>query len=82
MRKMVLVESGRKEATRAVLERVEAAELRRSSGKKEWVEVYDWRLLGALAKIEADQDHRAQDETEVDPFLLRGIFRKHWVGLV
>ncbi len=75
---MVLVESRRKEATEAFLEQIGAVGLRRSGGERQWVEVYDWRLLEAVAKHEARQASRS---TQDGRHGVREIFRKHWVGL-
>ncbi|KAK3684922.1 hypothetical protein B0T22DRAFT_203032 [Podospora appendiculata] len=47
-KKAVLVDLRRKEATVTFLKRVEAARLRRSNGAREYVPVYDWRVLEVL----------------------------------
>ncbi len=81
-RRIVLVESRRREATEAFLKEIEAAELRRSNGAREWVEVYDWRLLEAIAKDET-QSHGGRNGTTAEErrAKTRELFRKFWIGL-
>jgi DNA ligase-4 len=68
VRLVALVESNRCDATVGVLKEIQALQLRRPSGRKRWVEVYDWRLLESLAK--AEQSH----EIDFD------MWRRFWVG--
>lgn len=50
-RKLALVEPNRAEQTAAFMKRIQSLGLKRK-GKKEWVEVYDWRLLECFTKVE------------------------------
>jgi DNA ligase N terminus len=50
-RKIILVESYRTQPTVDFLKRVGRLGLMKK-GKKEWVEVYDWRLLESIAKVD------------------------------
>ncbi|KAI1501092.1 hypothetical protein F5X99DRAFT_428676 [Biscogniauxia marginata] len=52
-RKICLVESRRREATEAFLQEVERAGPRTRDGAREWVAVYDWRLLESVAEEES-----------------------------
>ncbi|KAK8065625.1 ATP dependent dna ligase domain protein [Apiospora hydei] len=53
VRKICLVETRRPEATHEFLKRIERAGLTRRNGKREWVAVYDWKILEDFANIEA-----------------------------
>jgi hypothetical protein len=55
-RKIALVEINRTKPTVELMRRIERLNLHRSRGKKEWVEVYDWRILEAIAKADRGQD--------------------------
>jgi len=81
-RKVVLVESRRSEATQRLLGQIEGLELKRKGGEREWVEVYDWRLLEAVTRSEA-RPSRSDENVGIaaDGKLPRELFRKHWVGL-
>ncbi|KAI0470862.1 hypothetical protein GGR56DRAFT_657971 [Xylariaceae sp. FL0804] len=62
-RKICLVESRRREATAAFLREIEAARLTRGgsgsrSGQREWVAVYDWRLVDSLTEREKIEKNR------------------------
>ncbi|KAH8887366.1 hypothetical protein GQ53DRAFT_749844 [Thozetella sp. PMI_491] len=84
VRKVALVESRRKAATEEFLRRIEAANLARSNGRKEYVMVFDWRVMEALAK-EEETYAKISGEARRDVFDMRNtnsIWRKHWVGLV
>ncbi|KAJ3564492.1 hypothetical protein NPX13_g7824 [Xylaria arbuscula] len=72
LRKICLVESRRKEATQAFLKKIKDADLRRKSGEREWVAVYDWRVLETITK----QESKAKSVRGTDPW------RRHYVGLV
>ena len=69
-RKTVLVESNRAKSTVDFLKRIEKLNLRRSKGKKEWVEVFDWRILEAIAKVDRGK------ELGYNPW------RRCWIGAV
>lgn len=51
-RKIALVESNRPEQAVQLMHRIEKLGLKRSNGTKNWVEVYDWRLLECIAKAD------------------------------
>ncbi|KAF4626573.1 hypothetical protein G7Y89_g11585 [Cudoniella acicularis] len=53
-RKIVLVETHTNytKETGDFLKKIESLNLKRSGGRKQWVEVYDWRLLECMAKID------------------------------
>ncbi|KAJ2978440.1 hypothetical protein NUW58_g7495 [Xylaria curta] len=55
LRKICLVESRRKEATRAFLQKIKDADLKKRNGEQEWVTVYDWRVLEAITKQESQE---------------------------
>jgi DNA ligase-4 len=83
-RKIVLVERHRKEATDTLLARIETAALKRRSGEREWVSVYDWRVLEELTAAEksAKAGRGAQRrDPRFDLMSGQSLWRKHWVGL-
>ncbi|KAF9881059.1 ATP dependent dna ligase domain protein [Colletotrichum karsti] len=51
-RKICFVEHNRKESTRTFLRAVEQNPQYSASGKREWIEVYDWRLLEDVTALE------------------------------
>ncbi|KAI8633048.1 hypothetical protein F5Y19DRAFT_416311 [Xylariaceae sp. FL1651] len=51
-RKICLVESRRKEATEAFLQKIQDADLKKSDGGRDWVAVYDWRVLEFVTEQE------------------------------
>ncbi|KAI1138781.1 hypothetical protein F5Y05DRAFT_350720 [Hypoxylon sp. FL0543] len=53
VRKICLVESRRQEATLSFYEKIEAAALKKKNGDREWVAVYDWRILEDISDIES-----------------------------
>ncbi|KAG0646470.1 hypothetical protein D0Z07_7513 [Hyphodiscus hymeniophilus] len=75
-RKIALVETNRSKPTEEFIIQISRLNLMRSRGrtkderKKEWVEVYDWRILEAIAKIDQGQ------EKGYNPW------RRNWVGAV
>lgn len=69
-RKIALVEPNRIEQTQEFMNRIGRLNLRRRSGKKQWVEVYDWRILEYTAK--EDRGH----EKGYNPW------RRCWMGAV
>jgi DNA ligase 4 len=71
VRKICLVESRRKGATDAFIKKIEEVDLRRKSGKREWVGVYDWRVLEAITELEP----RKRGLGDRDPW------RKYYVGI-
>ncbi len=52
-RKICLVESRREDATHAFLKKIEESNLRTRSGKREWIAVYDWRILEKATELES-----------------------------
>ncbi|KAI1284803.1 hypothetical protein F5Y07DRAFT_347744 [Xylaria sp. FL0933] len=72
LRKICLVESKRKEATRAFLQKIKDADLKKKGGGREWVAVYDWRVLETIT--ERELQHKSVRGT--DPW------RRFYVGLV
>jgi hypothetical protein len=64
-----LIESNRVEESVRFLKHVGKLGLRRK-GKKEWVEVYDWRLLECITKADRGKDY------EYNPW------KRCWIGAV
>jgi hypothetical protein len=56
LRKVALVEARDMEPTVDFLKRIRKLDLMRK-GKKEWVEVYDWRLLEYISRIEHGKEY-------------------------
>lgn len=72
-RKICLVESKRKEATRAFIQKIEDADLKRRGNEREWVAIYDWRVLETLTE---------QETQEESPLRGTDPWRKFYVGIV
>ncbi|KAI0427066.1 hypothetical protein F5Y09DRAFT_40648 [Xylaria sp. FL1042] len=72
VRKICLVESRRKEATQVFLQKIKDAGLKKKGGEREWVAVYDWRVLETITEREL-QDKSVRG---TDPW------RRFYVGLV
>ncbi|KAM0818809.1 hypothetical protein AB5N19_04622 [Seiridium cardinale] len=53
VRKICLVEVRRPGATDEFMKKIEAAKLTRSNGKRDWVSVYDWRILEDITSMES-----------------------------
>ncbi|KAL3422866.1 DNA ligase 4-like protein 1 [Phlyctema vagabunda] len=51
-RKILLIEANRPEQAVKLMRQIEVLNLKRSNGRKEYVEVYDWRLLECITKAE------------------------------
>ena len=82
-KKVALVESRRKDATRAFLRQIEDADLKRPNGRHEFVVVFDWRVMEAVTKQERRHGGICEDGTSLfDMNSPGGIWRKYWVGLV
>lgn len=60
-RRICLVESQRPGATNEFVQTVEAAGLKRRNGQREWVSVYDWRILEDMAKVDSGALGRGPD---------------------
>ncbi|KAI1753583.1 hypothetical protein F4782DRAFT_81523 [Xylaria castorea] len=73
IRKICLVESRRKEATKAFLEKIKDIDLRKRDGEREWVAVYDWRVLESITEQE---EVREKSSKGTDPW------RRFYVGIV
>ncbi|KAH9901921.1 hypothetical protein F4778DRAFT_738154 [Xylariomycetidae sp. FL2044] len=71
VRKICLVESRREEPTEAFLHKIQQAALQTRKGEREWIAVYDWRILEAVADREAGR----RDRDAFDPW------RRYFVGL-
>ncbi|QSZ32610.1 hypothetical protein DSL72_002189 [Monilinia vaccinii-corymbosi] len=52
VRKIALVESNRREQTKAFMYRLEKLNLTRSNGERDWIMAVDWRLLEKVVKME------------------------------
>ncbi|KAK8856464.1 DNA ligase 4 [Apiospora arundinis] len=61
VRKICLVETRRPEATYEFLKRIEEVGLKRRNGQREWVAVYDWKILEDFANIEAGVAQKGPD---------------------
>lgn len=82
LKKVVLVESRRKEATEALFRRIEQAGLKRRRGRREYVPAFDWRLLEALTKEESECGRSGKEQnSRFDMKNSQSIWRKFWVGL-
>jgi len=81
-RKFALVESRRKGAVDRLFQDIQAAQLRRRNGKREWIPVFDWKVMEELTK-EEEKHHcvAGQLEERFDSRSKRSIWNKHWVGL-
>ncbi|KAK3986307.1 hypothetical protein QBC44DRAFT_141224 [Cladorrhinum sp. PSN332] len=81
-RKVVIVDVRRKQATEAFLQQIAAAKLIRSNGDREYIPVYDWRVLEALTEEERKcKGKRGKYETR---FKMNGpgsFWKRFWVGL-
>ncbi|KAK6951851.1 hypothetical protein Daesc_006376 [Daldinia eschscholtzii] len=71
VRKICLVESKRAEATSSFVESIGKAGLTKKNGEREWVGVYDWRILEDISGLESGMNK------------LEGIdlWRKHYVAI-
>lgn len=74
-RKVCFVERRRRDATRTLLSYIEKVNLRLPDGEREWVEVYDWRVLEEMTRREDASDGPLHKATR------KGIWGKFWVGL-
>ncbi|KAL0943780.1 ATP dependent dna ligase domain protein [Colletotrichum truncatum] len=76
VRKICFVEHNRKEATRAFMKQILDNPHYLPSGKREWIEVYDWRLLEDISSLEKLQKGSRPLAEHPNPK------RKWFVGLV
>lgn len=81
-RKFALVESRRKGAVDRLFQDIQAAQLRRRNGKREWIPVFDWKVMEELTK-EEEKEHcvAGRLEERFDSRSKRSIWNRHWVGL-
>ncbi|KAL2127640.1 hypothetical protein VTI74DRAFT_10371 [Chaetomium olivicolor] len=80
--KIVLVDARRREATAAFLQSIEAVQLRRRNGEREYVPVYDWRALEAVKEEEQRCGrNRHKPGRTLDLNSSRSLWRPFWVGL-
>lgn len=81
-KKIVLVDARRREATVAFLLSIEAAQPKRRSGEREYVPVYDWRVLETVRE---EEDKIARNSgtpgSRLDITSAHGVGRRFWVGL-
>lgn len=68
VRKIALVESKKREETIAFMREIESLGLKRSNREREYVEVFDWRLLARIAMEEAGNEFSYN------------IWKRYWVG--
>ena len=81
LKKIVLVESRRKEATVAFLQKVKQADLRRR-GDREFVLVFDWRILEVLTKEETTcRQGGSSNDARFDMKSAGDIWKRYWIGL-
>ncbi|KAL2191160.1 hypothetical protein L209DRAFT_39157 [Thermothelomyces heterothallicus CBS 203.75] len=80
--KIVLVDRRRREATLAFLQSIEAAQLKRRNGEREYVPVYDWRVLEAIRDEERKlYNNKWKPERQCELNHHTSIWRRFWVGL-
>lgn len=81
-RKIALVDARRREATDAFLHSIQDAKLTRRNGEREYVPVYDWRVLETLMEEERKCGHkRERAGARFDVASGQSIWRRFWVGL-
>ena len=82
IKKIALVETRRKEATTAFLNHIKEADLKRRNGGREWVCVFDWKVLGELLEEEKRCGRSGEKPgSRLDMNNGSSIWRRHWVGL-
>ncbi|OHE96784.1 ATP dependent DNA ligase domain-containing protein [Colletotrichum orchidophilum] len=74
-RKVCFVEHNRKEATKTLMRHLQSNPMYAPSGSREYVEVYDWRLLEDVTALEKVLKGSKPSKGQPDPK------RKWWVGL-
>ncbi|KAK4169082.1 hypothetical protein QBC43DRAFT_356672 [Cladorrhinum sp. PSN259] len=81
-RKVVFVDARRKQATEVFLQQIQAAKLTRSNGDREYVPVYDWRILEIVQ--EEERKAKAKGAKYEARFKMSGpnsFWKRFWVGL-
>ncbi|KAK4043441.1 hypothetical protein C8A01DRAFT_12956 [Parachaetomium inaequale] len=80
--KIVLIDRRRKEASVAFLQSVEAAQLKRRNGEREYVPIYDWRVLEAIRDEERKlHNNKWKPGRQFELNHAASIWRRFWVGL-
>jgi DNA ligase-4 len=80
--KIILIDRRREEASKAFLQLVEAAQLKRRNGEREYVPFYDWRVLEAIRDEERKyHNNKWKPGREFELNYAAGIWRRFWVGL-
>ncbi len=80
--KIALVDTRRKEATVAFLQSIEAAGLKRRNGEREYVPIYDWRVLETIREEERKYaGNKWKLGARFDPSGQGSVWRRFWVGL-
>ncbi|KAK1760989.1 hypothetical protein QBC47DRAFT_334900 [Echria macrotheca] len=82
-KKVALVDTRRKEATTAFLNRIRETGLKKRNGDRDWVCVFDWRVLETLRDEEAKykrSGEKPSSRLEMSSSS-HSIWRQHWVGL-
>lgn len=69
-RKLIIVERSATSSVVRLLHTIQAQNLKRQSGQREWVEVYDSRLLQQVVKLQTSFP------------IPSGIWKRHWVGAI
>ncbi|KAL2019635.1 hypothetical protein VTK56DRAFT_9450 [Thermocarpiscus australiensis] len=81
-KKIVLVDARRREATDAFLRSVQDAQLKRRNGERQYVPVFDWRVLEGLREEEKKCSRNGEKSgANLDVSSSRSIWRRFWVGL-
>ncbi|KAK0626413.1 hypothetical protein B0T14DRAFT_103043 [Immersiella caudata] len=81
-KRIILVDTRRREATTNFLSRIREVGLKRRNGEPEWVPVFDWRVLETLKEEETRCGRKGG--TPGSKLMMNhsgSIWRKHWVGL-
>ena len=80
--KIALVDTRRKEATVAFLQSIEAAGLKRRNGEREYVPIYDWRVLEAIREEERKHvENKWKLGMRFDLCSQGSVWKRFWVGL-
>ncbi|KAK0651709.1 hypothetical protein B0T16DRAFT_404496 [Cercophora newfieldiana] len=81
-RKVILVDTRRREATTAFLNGIREVGLTRRNGDPDWVPVFDWRVLEDLREEEMKHGRRGEAPSSRLAINSPGsIWKRHWVGL-
>jgi DNA ligase-4 len=81
-KKLVLVDARRREATEAFLASIQAAQLKRRNGEREYVPVFDWRVLESVMEEErrcclGKEKPGGRFEISIG----QSIWKQYWIGL-